>query len=138
MKRPYSRRALAGAMFMTAMATTAAPARAPQLAGIAKIEPGEWQLRESGVGTGGRSICVADAGVLLQLGHPGAQCSRFVIADSADGTTIHYTCPGAGHGRTVIAVESSHIIDLQTQGIAGGAPFDHHYEGRRIGACTPH
>jgi hypothetical protein len=114
----------------------AAPARAPELAVLTRVETGQWQLKEPGATAIARSICVVDPAVLLQLGHSGAQCSRFVITDTPDTATVHYTCPGAGHGRTVIAMETPRLLRIQTQGMAGGAPFDLDYEGRRIGACT--
>ena len=115
--------------------TAAAPARAPELVALTRIETGQWQLKEPGAAATARSLCVMDPAVLLQLGHSGAQCSRFVIADTPDTATVHYTCPGAGHGRTTISLETPRLLHIQTQGIAGGAPFDLDYEGRRIGAC---
>lgn len=112
----------------------AAPAQGPSLVALNAIQPGQWQLRD--VDGGERtSVCVPDPRVLIQLRHPGAQCSRFVVEDLPKSVTVHYTCPGAGHGRTVISVESGHLIKLRTQGIADGAPFDVNYEGRRTGAC---
>ena len=131
-----ARRGLAG-LLLAAGLGTAAPARAPQLAVLTRIEAGQWQLREAGSTTPARSICVADPAILLQIAHVGAQCSRFVIADTADSATVHYTCPGAGHGRTALTMETPRLIHLQTQGIAGGAPFDLDYEARRTGACAP-
>jgi hypothetical protein len=132
------RRSGRGAVFglvLVGSLAAAAPARAPQLAVLTRIEPGQWQLKEPGASTVARSLCVSDPAVLLQLGHSGAQCSRFVIADAPDGATVHYTCPGAGHGRTTIAIETPRLLRVQTQGIASGAPFDMDYEGRRIGDC---
>ncbi|MDQ2878001.1 MAG: hypothetical protein M3R41_02840, partial [Pseudomonadota bacterium] len=73
----------------------------------------------------------------LQLGHPGAACHHLVLADDPAAATVHYDCPGHGHGRTVLSVETPRLLRVQTQGIAGGAPFDLDYEGRRIGACSP-
>lgn len=131
-----ARRALAG-LLLAAGLGTAAPARAPQLAVLTRIETGQWQLREAGSTAPPRSICVSDPAMLLQIGHAGAQCSRFVIADAPDGATVHYTCPGAGHGRTALTLETPRLLHLQTQGMAGGAPFDLDYEARRVGACAP-
>ena len=111
----------------------AMPQGAP-LAALALIEPGQWQLKDID-GDSIKSICVTDPRLLIQLNHQGGQCSRFVVADDPKSAVVHYTCPGAGHGRTTIDVESGHSIKLQTQGIAQGAPFDTTYLGRRIGAC---
>lgn len=112
----------------------AAPAQGPSLAALNAIQPGRWQLRD--VDSGEKlSLCVPDPRALIQLRHPGAQCSRFVVEDLPHSVTVHYTCPSAGHGRTVISVESARLIELRTQGIADGAPFDVNYEGRRAGSC---
>ncbi|MEO9132797.1 MAG: hypothetical protein ABI240_16550 [Sphingomonas sp.] len=132
--RHPGRAALFGLLLIGSL-TAAAPARAPQLAVLTRIETGQWQLKEPGTAAVARSLCISEPAVLLQLGHSGAQCSRFVIADTPDAATVHYTCPGAGHGRTTIAMETPRLLRIQTQGIAGGAPFDLDYEGRRIGAC---
>lgn len=132
--RHPGRAALFGLLLIGGL-TAAAPAHAPQLAALTHIETGQWQLKEPGATAIARSLCVTDPDVLLQLGHSGAQCSRFVIADTPDTATVHYTCPGAGHGRTTISMETPRLLRIQTQGIAGGAPFDLDYEGRRIGAC---
>ena len=134
--QPIARRALAGLLLVVGLGT-AAPARAPQLAVLTHIETGQWQLREAGSTAPARSLCVSDPAMLLQVGHVGVQCSRFVIADTPDSATVHYTCPGAGHGRTTLSVETPRLLHLQTQGIASGAPFDMDYEARRTGACVP-
>ena len=132
-KGPIARVALAGLMTLGFIAA-AAPASGP--AALAMIEPGEWQLKESGMATSGRSLCIADPQILIQLQHPGARCSRFTVDDTPSSATVHYTCPSAGHGRTTIRVESATVIHVQTQGIADGAPFEFDYEGRRTGACS--
>lgn len=134
--RLLGRTALFGVVLGTAL-SAASPAAAPsQLAVLAEVEPGQWQLRESGSTAPPRGLCLADPAMLLQLGHPGAQCSRFVISDTPGSATVHYTCPGAGHGRTTLSVETPRVLHVVTQGIAGGLPFDHDYEARRIGACA--
>jgi hypothetical protein len=133
--RHMSRAVLFGLALCTSL-TAASPAVAPQLAVLAQVEPGQWQLRETGTNTPPRAMCVADPAMLLQLGHPGVACSRFVIADTAGSATVHYTCPGAGHGRTTLSIETPRVIHVATQGIAGGLPFDHDFEARRLGACA--
>lgn len=125
----------ASLLLLAAIAAPAQPARAPILA-LGAIEPGQWELRAPGARAAERSLCVADPAVLLQLRHPGAACSRFVIDNQPQSTTVHYTCPGAGHGRTTIRVETSQLVQIDSQGIADNAPFAMSYEGRRTGACT--
>ena len=81
-------------------------------------------------------MCVADPRTLLQVRHGRAPCSRFVIANDARASTVHYTCPGAGHGRTTIRVETPRLIQIDSQGIADNEPFALQFEGRRTGACV--
>lgn len=135
MLRHFGRAALFGFALCIGL-TAASPAVAPPLAVLAQVEPGQWQLREAGTSAPPRAMCVADPAMLLQLGHPGASCSRFVIADTPGSATVHYTCPGAGHGRTTLSIETPRLLHVATQGIAGGLPFDHDFEARRLGACA--
>lgn len=115
---------------------TTARADAPQASVLAAIEPGLWQLRDTDSGTV-RSLCIRDPRMLIQLGHPGTtQCSRFVVSQGPRELTVHYTCPGAGHGRTTIGLVTPRSIKLETQGIAGGSPFQQSYAARRVGDCA--
>ncbi len=127
--------------FLAALAATGMVGAGAAIAAPAALDAlglGRWQLHEIGTGDAPRSVCVRDAMQLIQLYHPGIQCTRFTIDDAADHITIHYTCQGRGYGRTTIKVESGDLIKLDTQGIdPDGQPFDKTYEGRRTGACTP-
>lgn len=115
--------------------TAAAQPGAAGLKALTTVEPGRWQLKPyDGVGPA-RTICIAEAASLLQIQHPGASCSRFVIDNQPAIATVHYTCPGNGHGRTTIKVETSRLLDISSQGIAANAPFNMRYEARRIGGC---
>jgi hypothetical protein len=109
-------------------------AQAPALAMLIELERGSWQIRDRADGAT-RSICLGDATQFLQLRHPRTGCSRYVISDTAAEVTVHYTCPGAGHGRTTIRRETNRLVQIDTQGIAGGAPFSDAYEARRMGSC---
>lgn len=133
---PLSRSATRLSMMAAAAALLPAAADAPTLRMLDQIEPGQWQLTEVGATTPLRSICVRDARVLLQLRHEGVSCSRYVIADTPGEVTVHYTCPGAGHGRTTIRRETGRLVQIDTQGIAQSAPFSDAIEARRVGACS--
>ncbi len=111
------------------------PVSAPTLAALSGLEPGQWQLRASD-GSASRSICVSDPRSLLQIQHSQAVCSRFIIANDPKSATVHYTCPGLGHGRTTLRVETPRLVQIDSQGIADNAPFAVHVEGRRMGACN--
>jgi hypothetical protein len=112
----------------------AQPAIAPTLIALGQIETGQWQLRSRDSSLD-RSVCVSDPRTLLQVRHGAAVCSRFVIANDVRATTIHYTCPGAGHGQTTLRVETPRLIQIESQGIAEKEPFSIRLEGRRVGSC---
>lgn len=108
---------------------------APQLTALTAIESGQWVFRSATPGVAPKTFCLGDARLLLQIQHPAAACSRFVIANDPRAATVHYTCPGAGHGRTTVSVETPRLIQVDSQGIANNAPFDWSLTGRRTGPC---
>ncbi|PKP98843.1 MAG: hypothetical protein CVT74_09690 [Alphaproteobacteria bacterium HGW-Alphaproteobacteria-13] len=116
-------------------AATAVPAQAPSLAMLDRLEKGSWQLRERGQDNVARTMCLGDARRMIQLEHPRANCSRYIIEDAPNSVTVHYTCPGAGHGRTTIRSETNRLVQIDTQGIAEGRPFSQAFEARRTGPC---
>ncbi|BCA57383.1 hypothetical protein HMP06_0152 [Sphingomonas sp. HMP6] len=127
---------LAGAgVLMAGGLAVAAPARAPTLSALTKIEPGQWQLKTAGSSAAPSTLCISDADTLIQYGHGTLQCQRFVIANEANLATVHFTCPGTGHGQTSVKVTTARNFSLDTQGIINGAPFEEQYEARRVGAC---
>lgn len=123
------------AALVMAGAVAAAPQASAPSAALSRIETGQYELTEVGSTAPGRLICVADAAMLIQMQHPGAACSRLVMSDSPDSTTVNYSCTAGGHGRTVVTITTPRSFDLSTQGMANGAPFDLDYQGRRVGAC---
>lgn len=118
-----------------AAGATAVPAQAPSLAMLDRLEKGSWQLRERGSDKVMQTLCLGDARRMIQVYHPRSGCSRYVIEDTPNSVTVHYTCPGAGHGRTTIRAETNRLVQIDTQGIAEGRPFSQAIEGRRIGGC---
>ena len=132
--RRATRPALAVALTITGMAAFAQSAQGPRFAALDTMQQGTWQLRE--IGGEARAMCVRDPTSLFQLRSRGAGCSRFVIENAATSATVHYTCPGRGHGRTTISVETPRLVRISSEGIEGGAPFSVEIEGRRTGACT--
>jgi hypothetical protein len=115
---------------------SAVPAEAPSLSMLDQLEKGNWQLRERGNQAVNQTMCFGDPRRMIQLFHPRANCSRYIIEDTPKSVTVHYTCPGAGHGRTTIRSETNRLVQIDTQGIADGKPFSQAYEARRSGACT--
>lgn len=136
----WGRELLLGGMVALAGLIVAAMAAAPPPAPSAldTLQPGMWRIRLLGVKeTPPLLLCVADPAALVQLRHRAATCSRMVISNAARETTVHYSCPGAGWGRTSLRVESAVQAAIDTQGIADNAPFAFRAEARRTGACAP-
>ena len=101
---------------------------------LAALERGQWVLKDRDTGVE-RRICLGDSRQLLRLGHPKAQCARFVVTDAARQVSVTMDCAAAGNERTDIRIETGRLFQLQSQGIADGAPFSMKMEGRRVGAC---
>ncbi|GHH11673.1 hypothetical protein E2E30_10985 [Sphingomonas sp. AAP5] len=129
-------RAMIAGLAATGGLAAAAPAGAPTLAALARIEPGEWQFKALDSDAPPRSICIADARPLIQFGHGNAQCQHKVLVDDANVARVTYVCPGTGHGQTSVKVATQRNFNLETQGILSGAPFDEQYEARRVGDCA--
>ncbi|MEH3038825.1 MAG: hypothetical protein PGN21_01960 [Sphingomonas paucimobilis] len=119
-----------------ASAAVAQPAAAPTLQAMRSVAPGNWSLRSPGSAEAARESCVADTAVLFRLRLRAAQCSRFVIEDTPRIATVHYTCPGAGHVRTTIHVDTPRALRIESEGIVDGMPFADAFEARRVGTCA--
>ena len=100
-----------------------------------RLDAGEWEVRDRDP-TGGRSrLCIDSGRQLVQIRHQKESCRSFTVEDTAENVTIHYTCAGNGYGRTRIRFENTGLVQLETQGIAGGLPFAFTAEARRMGTC---
>lgn len=104
------------------------------LQALEQLEPGLWQIEVPGKPV--RTLCLTDPMVLLQLAHNAPSCSRFVIANEARSSTVHYSCNAAGWGRTTIHVETPRAVQIDTQGIAAKAPFQFSADAHKIGPCA--
>lgn len=107
----------------------------PTLAMLDRLEPGRWELRER-AGAAPQKLCAANGRQLIQLRHPGAQCSSFVIEDGPAQVVVQYTCTGRGYGRTRVRRETDRLVQIDSQGIVDGLPFDFSVEARRVGDCS--
>lgn len=103
------------------------------LAATDALQPGLWRLQAEGEAP--RNICVSDVEALVQLRHAGSACSRLVIDNQKSTATVHYSCPGAGWGRTTLKVVTPRAAIIETQGIAENAPFQFSADAHRIGEC---
>tara|TARA_B100000678_G_scaffold147992_1_gene123534 strand:+ start:491 stop:949 length:459 start_codon:yes stop_codon:yes gene_type:complete len=120
-------------------------AAAPDRSGlhvIDSLESGRWQLTQKQVRNGQsairRTVCLPDKGALIQAAHPDAQCSRFIIANQPKTGTVHYTCPGKGHGRTTLKQETPRLVQIDTQGMWNGMPFKMTLDAQKVGECRKH
>ena len=104
------------------------------LAMLGTLTKGEWTIKQRGVTTD-RKICVKSGTDLVQLMHRDGECSQFVVEDGSVRVTVQYTCPGNGYGRTSIRRETSALVQLESQGIHDGMPFQMTAEARRTGSC---
>jgi hypothetical protein len=129
--RRIGRPVVAGALLLLGAGGASAQRGAPATP-LGAIEKGQWQLKS---GENERKLCVTDPALLLQITHGTAQCEHFVVEQTARSITMRYTCPGHGHGRTVLGVDTGKSIRIDTQGVLDGSPFSENYEGRRIGSC---
>ncbi len=122
-----------------AVATFSSPAvmaEHPALAMLDQLQPGQWEVRDRDL-TGGRSrLCLENGRGLIQIRHMRETCRSFTVEDTAEAVTVHYTCPGNGYGQTSVRYESAQLVQLETQGIAQGLPFNVRAEVRRVGSCT--
>lgn len=130
----FARGALSAAALFSALGFSA-PAQAPMLLALEGLEKGAWEIRMRGPAAPVFNLCLGDPGQLIQLRHSSRACRRYVIDDKPKEVTVHYSCPGAGYGRTNIRIETSHLVQIHTQGIAGSAPFAFSGEGRLKGRC---
>lgn len=107
----------------------------PSLEMLGRLNEGRWELhrRDGSI----QRLCIGDRVRLIQLRHPDSACTRIVIEDGINSVTVQYTCRGRGYGRTHIRREAGDLIQLETQGIADGFPFEFSAEGRWIGGCSP-
>lgn len=130
-------RALAiGGLATGAALWLAAPgfAQGTGLAMLSTLTKGEWTIKQRG-GVPDRKICLRTGAELIQLRHRETGCNQFVVEDGAARVTVQYTCPGNGYGRTSIRRETSALVQLETQGIHDGTPFQFLAEARRTGTC---
>ncbi|SFR83928.1 DUF3617 domain-containing protein [Sphingomonas jatrophae] len=127
------RRAMLCAAIFCAAAGAAASARGPAVSALGKVEPGLWQVRAEGEPV--QNICLADPAALTQVRHAASSCARMVLSDAGGKAVVHYSCPGAGWGRTTVRAASATSVRIDTQGIADNAPFAYVAEARRTGAC---
>ena len=134
MPRKATRLLAWGLAGLTVLSVPASSQRAA-LAMLDQIEPGRWEVKLRDGSGRSFSICLDNGRKLIQLRHEALACDRLIVDDRADQVTVQYTCRGRGYGRTSIRRETGRLVQIETQGIAEGLPFDFAAEARRIGDC---
>ena len=122
-------------MLGAALAVAPAGGQRVSLAMLDSLESGQWEVRLRDGTQRSYPLCIDNGRALLQLRHDRLACDRLVIDDQPGEVTVQYTCRGRGYGRTHIRRETSRLVQIETQGIAEGLPFDFAAEARRIGDC---
>lgn len=117
---------------LAATGSVPAAGQRPALAMLNQLEGGRWELKPREPGAAAERLCLRDGRRLIQLRHPQQACERFVVSDEANAVTIQYTCRGKGYGRTQIRKESSRLVQIESQGIADGLPFNFAAEARWV------
>jgi hypothetical protein len=120
-----------GVALVLALAAAAGPAA------LAQVSGGLWEI-DGRPGAKVERLCIADVASLSQLEHRSSRCTRVIIRDLPTLTEIHYTCTGGGFGRSTLKVITPRSLRVETQGIAGGAPFNYVVQARRVGDCAGH
>ena len=123
------------AFAVCAIAAPLVRAQVPSLRMLDRIDPGMWEVRVRDAAHTVRRMCLGTGRPLIQIKHPNTLCHSFVVQDESRFVTVHYTCPGAGYGRTQIRMENPQLAQVDSQGIADGFPFDFTAEARRVGVC---
>ncbi|WP_240782099.1 DUF3617 domain-containing protein [Qipengyuania sediminis] len=115
-----------------ALAFAGAVAAAPGL--LAGLERGQWRVTSRDGGPV-RTFCLGSATQLAQLAHQAPACSIAAVEEGSDRVAVQYICRGRGYGRTTIRRETPALVQIESQGVARGRPFQFTAEGRRVGAC---
>lgn len=125
---------LAAAGILAGMLVVPAEAQAPELAMLAGLRKGSWEIHNRDDDSRSR-ICVRTGREFIQIRHRQAGCNQYVIEDGPGEVTVHYSCPRDGYGQTNVRKESTQLVQIHTQGVKGEAPFNFNAEGRFVGGC---
>lgn len=122
---------------LAGLAGFAAPAAGSgqTLAMLDEIAGGRWELRVREPGVAPQQMCVSSGRRFIQLRHQADSCASLIIEDGQSDVTVQYSCRGRGYGRTHIRKESARLLQIDSQGIAEGLPFQFTAEARRTGDC---
>lgn len=124
-----------GVFGLLAATSAIASRKSASLEMLGQIRPGLWELRDHG-GANRQTLCIQSGRGFIQLRHPTDQCRSLILEDTPQAITVQYTCRATGYGRTRIRFERPTLVQIESQGIHSGLPFEIHAEARRLGDCT--
>ena len=110
-----------------------AAAATPALFG--KSQPGMWELSGMQGTRVPARLCIADLTQLAQIEHRGRGCKQEAIRETATAATFTYQCAPNDYGSSEIKLVTPRNFRIVSQGIAGGLPFAHTVQARRLGDC---
>lgn len=116
-------------------AGAAGVAQGPALAMLDRLEPGMWEISPHGAQSNSAQVCIDSGRKLIQIRHARESCRRHVIEDTPKSVVVHYTCLAGGYGQTSVRFENERLVQVETQGIDNGLPFNFTAEARRSGTC---
>ena len=126
---------LIGSWAVAAVVTGANLAAAEGAGIFAQTAPGLWEMSGAPGSKTAPRQCVADVESLAQYEHRGRACTRRVVRQTESSAVIEYSCAGQGFGRSELTLITPRSLRIQTQGIAGGLPFNYVLQARRVGDC---
>ncbi|WP_189538538.1 DUF3617 domain-containing protein [Novosphingobium arvoryzae] len=132
----YTLRVAAGAIAALLAFSAPASGQRSSLTMLDQLDAGRWELRVRDSGNAAERLCVSNGRRFIQLRHPEVSCDRLVVEDGPSEVTVQYTCRGQGYGRTSIRRETSRLVQIESQGIRNGLPFEFSAEARRVGDCS--
>ena len=110
------------------------PAATQQTGPLAQVERGRWELRGSN-GTAIGAVCLGDPTLLAQPFNAPHPCTSEILSTNDHVVTVAFVCPGMGRGRTDLRIETPRLVQIDSQGIANGAPFVLRAQARKTGPC---
>ncbi|MET0588993.1 MAG: DUF3617 family protein [Novosphingobium sp.] len=121
---------------LVAIAAVPAAGQGTELAMLDQLQKGNWEIRLRGSDEGMQKVCLADGRGLIQLRHRNSNCEKQIVSDGAREVAVQYTCRGQGYGLTRIRKETDKLVQIDSQGVANGQPFNFSAEARRVGDCA--
>ncbi|MEO7602727.1 MAG: DUF3617 family protein [Sphingomicrobium sp.] len=131
MVRPLAFTICAAALAAAGLAMAATPSL------FGKSRPGLWEVSGMEGSKVPARLCLADLSELARVEHRGRACKQRAIRETATSVTFTYECSGSDFGRSQIDYVTSKNFKIVSQGIAGGLPFAHTAQARRLGDCEP-